>query len=119
EYVPGQGVPLFELRPPIFAGTDFATKRAFDLTVAALLAVLCSPLWLLIAALIKLTSRGPVLYADSRIGLGERSFRMFKFRTMVVDADARQAGLERENEATGALFKIRRDPRVTPVGRLL
>jgi exopolysaccharide biosynthesis polyprenyl glycosylphosphotransferase len=119
EYVPGQGVPLFELRPPIFAGTDFATKRAFDLVVAALLAVCLSPLWLLIAALIKLTSRGPVLYADTRIGLGEQTFRMFKFRTMVADADARQAELERENEATGALFKIRRDPRVTPIGRLL
>jgi exopolysaccharide biosynthesis polyprenyl glycosylphosphotransferase len=119
EYVPGQGVPQFELRPPIFAGTDFASKRAFDLVVAALLAVCLSPLWLLIAALIKLTSRGPVLYADTRIGLGEQTFRMFKFRTMVADADARQAELERENEATGALFKIRRDPRVTPIGRLL
>jgi exopolysaccharide biosynthesis polyprenyl glycosylphosphotransferase len=119
EYVPGQGVPLFELRPPIFAGTDFATKRAFDLVVAALLVVALSPLWLLIAAVIKLTSRGPVLYADRRIGLGEQTFRMFKFRTMVADADARQAELERANEATGALFKIRRDPRVTPVGRLL
>jgi exopolysaccharide biosynthesis polyprenyl glycosylphosphotransferase len=119
EYVPGQGIPLFELRPPIFAGTDFATKRAFDVAVAGLLAVGLSPLWLLIAALIKLTSRGPVLYADTRIGLGEQTFRMFKFRTMVVDAEARQAELERENEATGALFKIRRDPRITPIGRLL
>jgi exopolysaccharide biosynthesis polyprenyl glycosylphosphotransferase len=119
EYVPGQGVPLFELRPPIFAGTDFATKRAFDLCVAALLVAVFSPLWLLIAALIKLTSRGPVLYADQRIGLGERSFRMFKFRTMVVGADRWMEELEHENEATGALFKIRKDPRVTPVGRVL
>jgi exopolysaccharide biosynthesis polyprenyl glycosylphosphotransferase len=119
EYVPGQGVPLFELRPPIFAGTDFATKRAFDTVVAALLVLVFSPVWLLIAVLIKLTSRGPVLYADTRIGLGERPFRMFKFRTMVVGADQQVVELERENEASGALFKIRRDPRVTPVGRVL
>ena len=77
------------------------------------------PVWLLVAAAIKLTSRGPVLYADPRIGLGEREFRMLKFRTMVTGAAAQQAALERANEATGALFKIRDDPRVTTVGRVL
>jgi lipopolysaccharide/colanic/teichoic acid biosynthesis glycosyltransferase len=60
-----------------------------------------------------------VLYADERIGLGEQTFRMLKFRTMVAGADRQQAALERANEASGALFKIRNDPRVTPVGRLL
>ena len=119
EYVPGQGVPLFELRPPIFAGTDWATKRAFDLVVGVLIVTVGSPLWLLIALAIKLTSRGPVFYADRRIGLGEQPFRMFKFRTMVRGAEGQQGGLERDNEASGALFKIRRDPRVTSVGRLL
>jgi len=119
QYVPGQGVPLFEVRPPIFAGTDFASKRVFDALVALFLVVVGSPLWLLIALLIKTTSRGPVLYADSRIGLGQEPFRMFKFRTMREGADRLKAELETENEATGALFKIRRDPRVTPVGRLL
>jgi exopolysaccharide biosynthesis polyprenyl glycosylphosphotransferase len=119
EYVPGQGVPLFELRPPIFAGTEFASKRVFDLTVALLIVVAGSPLWLLIALVIKLTSRGPVLFADRRIGLGEAPFRMFKFRTMVEGSDRLMAELERENEASGALFKIRDDPRVTSVGRLL
>ncbi|MFL5955237.1 MAG: sugar transferase [Gaiellaceae bacterium] len=119
EYVPGQGVPLFELRPPIFAGTDWATKRAFDLLVGALIVVVGLPLWLLIAAAIKFTSRGSVLYSDARVGLRERPFRMLKFRTMVADADVRQPELERENEASGALFKIRDDPRVTPVGRIL
>jgi exopolysaccharide biosynthesis polyprenyl glycosylphosphotransferase len=119
EYVPGQGMPLFELRPPIFAGADWATKRTFDLTVSTLIVVLGLPVWLVIALLIKLTSRGPVLYADPRIGLGEQPFRMFKFRTMVADAGRRQAALEDENEASGALFKMRDDPRVTPVGRLL
>ena len=119
QYVPGQGVPLFELRPPIFAGTDWATKRAFDLLVGVLIVVAGSPLWLAIAAAIKFSSRGPVFYADPRIGLGERPFRMLKFRTMVQGAESQRADLEGANEASGALFKIRDDPRVTPVGRLL
>jgi exopolysaccharide biosynthesis polyprenyl glycosylphosphotransferase len=119
EYVPGQGVPLFELRPPIFAGTDWATKRVFDIIVGLLIVVVGLPVWLLIAGAIKLTSRGPVLYADSRVGLGERPFRMHKFRTMVEGAEHRKDELEGANEAGGALFKIRDDPRVTPVGRLL
>ena len=67
----------------------------------------------------KLTSRGPVLYRDRRIGVNEREFGMFKFRTMYADADARVGELEAANEAEGALFKIRHDPRVTPVGRFL
>jgi exopolysaccharide biosynthesis polyprenyl glycosylphosphotransferase len=119
EYVPGQGVPLFELRPPSFAGTDFAVKRVFDIAVSAAVVLFGLPLWLLIAAAIKLDSRGPVLYRDRRVGLGEREFGMLKFRTMVVDAAQRQGELEESNEAGGALFKIRDDPRVTRVGRLL
>ena len=119
EYVPGQGIPLFELRPPILAGTQWAVKRGFDLVVAGAVVVVGLPIWLLIAAAIKLSSRGPVLYADPRIGLAEREFRMLKFRTMVAGAAGQQPALERANEATGALFKIRRDPRVTGVGRLL
>ena len=119
QYVPGQGVPLFELRPPAFAGTDFAVKRSFDIVVSSVLIVVGLPIWLLIAAAIKLTSRGPVFYRDPRIGLGEREFGMLKFRTMVADAPARQRELERANEAGGALFKIRDDPRVTTIGRLL
>jgi exopolysaccharide biosynthesis polyprenyl glycosylphosphotransferase len=119
EYVPGQGVPLFELRPPILAGTQWAVKRAFDLVVAGVVIVVGLPLWLVIAVAIKATSRGPVLYADPRVGLAEREFPMLKFRTMVAGAAHQQAALERVNEATGALFKIRRDPRITGVGRVL
>ncbi|MDX6512913.1 MAG: hypothetical protein QOE36_2417 [Gaiellaceae bacterium] len=119
EYVPGQGVPLFELRPPVFAGTDWAVKRAFDVAVSGLLIVVGLPVWLVVAALVKLTSSGPVFYRDRRIGLGEREFGMLKFRTMYANASAQQARLEEHNEATGALFKIRDDPRVTPVGRVL
>jgi exopolysaccharide biosynthesis polyprenyl glycosylphosphotransferase len=119
EYVPGQGIPLFELRPPIFAGAQWATKRTFDLLVGTLIAVVFLPVWVVIAALVGLSSSGGVLYSDARIGLGERPFRMRKFRTMVVGAAGEQESLEEANEASGALFKIRDDPRVTRLGRLL
>jgi exopolysaccharide biosynthesis polyprenyl glycosylphosphotransferase len=119
EYVPGQGVPLFELQPPVLAGADWALKKAFDLGVSVLVVVIGLPLWLLIALAIKLDSRGPVLYRDRRIGVGEREFGMLKFRTMVRGAAEQQAVLEEHNEAGGALFKIRDDPRVTRVGRVL
>jgi exopolysaccharide biosynthesis polyprenyl glycosylphosphotransferase len=119
EYVPGEGVPLFELRPPVFAGTDWLVKRSFDLTVSTFVALVGLPLWLLIAAAIKLDSRGPVLYFDRRIGLNEQEFRMFKFRTMRAGAAELQPELEEANEAEGALFKIADDPRVTLVGRFL
>jgi exopolysaccharide biosynthesis polyprenyl glycosylphosphotransferase len=119
EYIPGQGVPLFELRPPAFEGADWAVKRVFDLAVSAGVIVIGLPLWVVIAVAIKLGSSGPVLYRDRRIGLNEREFGMLKFRTMYVGAADEQARLEAENEASGPLFKIRDDPRVTPVGRLL
>jgi hypothetical protein len=82
EYIPGQGVPLFELRPPVFEGADWAVKRAFDIAVSAGVFAVGLPLWLLIAAAIKLGSPGPVLYRDRRVGLSEREFGMLKFRTM-------------------------------------
>jgi len=119
EYVPGHGAPLFELRPPVLTGWDWALKRAFDLVVSALVLVLGLPVWLLIAFVAKLDSRGPVFFVDRRIGVGEQEFGMLKFRTMVADADALQTQLEAANEAEGALFKIRDDPRVTRVGRFL
>ena len=119
DYVPGQGVPLFELRPPAFVGTDWALKRTFDLFVSVLVVVLGLPLWIAIAIAIKLDSRGPVFFRDQRIGLNERDFQMIKFRTMREDAQQRQERLEAANEAEGALFKLRDDPRVTRVGRFL
>ncbi|HEY8027997.1 MAG TPA: sugar transferase [Gaiellaceae bacterium] len=119
EYVPGQGVPLFELRPPVFAGLDWAVKRAFDLVVSSGLVVVASPFWAVIALSVKLSSPGPIFYRDRRVGLGEQEFGMFKFRSMYVDANLRQAALEGSNEASGPLFKIKDDPRVTRVGRFL
>jgi exopolysaccharide biosynthesis polyprenyl glycosylphosphotransferase len=119
EYVPGQGAPLFELRPPVLTGWDWAVKRGFDLVVSVLVLVVGLPLWLLIAAAIKIDSRGPLFFVDRRIGVGEREFGMLKFRTMVAGAAEQQARLEASNEAEGALFKIRDDPRMTRVGRFL
>jgi exopolysaccharide biosynthesis polyprenyl glycosylphosphotransferase len=119
EFVPGQGTPLFELRPPAFAGADWALKRTFDVVVSSLIVVLGLPLWLAIAGAIRLSSPGPVFYRDRRIGLNERDFPMMKFRTMYPDAAERQAALEASNEASGPLFKIKNDPRVTSVGRML
>jgi len=118
-YVPGQAVPLFEVRPPTLSGVDWLAKRAFDLVVALCTLIVLAPLLAVIAISVKLTSRGPVLYRDERVGIGERPFAMLKFRSMRLGADREQALLEAANEADGAIFKIRRDPRLTPVGRLL
>jgi exopolysaccharide biosynthesis polyprenyl glycosylphosphotransferase len=118
-YVPGQALPLFELRVPIFDGMDWVVKRAFDLVVSTVLAICGLPLWLLIALAVKLSSPGPVLFRDNRVGVGEREFAMLKFRTMYTDACERQADLETVNEADGALFKLKNDPRITSVGAFL
>jgi exopolysaccharide biosynthesis polyprenyl glycosylphosphotransferase len=119
EFVPGQSVPLFELKPPVFEGVDFAIKRVFDLVVASAVILLLSPLLLAIVIAVRLSSRGPVLYRSVRPGIGGQPFACFKFRTMYNDADQRQADLEPLNEASGALFKIRDDPRLTRVGKRL
>jgi exopolysaccharide biosynthesis polyprenyl glycosylphosphotransferase len=119
EFVPGQSVPLFELGPPVFEGVDFALKRTFDIVGAIVLLVLLSPLLLAITLAVRISSRGPVLYRSTRRGIGQRPFPCLKFRTMHTDAEERQADLEELNEATGALFKIREDPRLTRVGKTL
>jgi exopolysaccharide biosynthesis polyprenyl glycosylphosphotransferase len=119
EFVPGESVPLFELKPPVFEGIDFALKRTFDLVGATLLLVLASPLLAAIWVAVKATSKGPALFHSMRPGIGERPFACLKFRTMYVDSEHMQADLEGLNEASGALFKIRDDPRTTPVGRFL
>jgi exopolysaccharide biosynthesis polyprenyl glycosylphosphotransferase len=119
DYVAGQGVPLFELRPPTFVGTDWLIKRTFDLLVSLLVVVIGLPVWIAIALAIKLSSRGPVFFRDRRVGLNEREFDMIKFRTMRAGASELQPGLEAANEAKGALFKLRDDPRVTRVGAFL
>ncbi len=119
EFVPGQSVPLFELGPPVFEGVDFALKRTFDILGATIFLLVLSPLLLAITLAVWVTSRGPVVFRSVRRGIGQRPFACLKFRTMHTDAEEQQADLEELNEASGALFKIRDDPRLTPVGRFL
>jgi exopolysaccharide biosynthesis polyprenyl glycosylphosphotransferase len=94
-------------------------KRAMDLIGGGLGLAVLSPLMVLIAVAIKITSRGPVIFKQERYGLNKRRFWMYKFRTMVANAELMQAELEAQNEATGPVFKIRNDPRVTSLGRVL
>jgi len=119
EFVPGQSLPLFELKPPVFDGMDFAVKRTFDVVGALLLLAVLSPLMAVIALAIKADSRGSVLFRSRRPGIGGRPFACLKFRTMQRGAEALQDQLEEHNEMGGAIFKIRRDPRVTGVGAFL
>lgn len=119
EFVPGQTLPLFELRPPVFDGLDYVAKRSFDLVVALLLIAVQAPFLLAVALLVKLTSKGPVLYRSRRPGIGGEIFDCLKFRTMRHGAEREQVDLEHLNESSGALFKIRDDPRLTPIGGFL
>ena len=95
------------------------TKRAFDFLIAAVLLIAFAPLLMLIALLIRCSSKGPILFWQERIGLNKRRFKICKFRSMVQDAEARMAVLEASNEASGPVFKMRNDPRITTIGRLL
>jgi exopolysaccharide biosynthesis polyprenyl glycosylphosphotransferase len=95
-----------------------AVKRSFDLAGALVLLVLLSPLMVLFALAVRCTSAGPILFRQTRVGRDGRHFRVFKFRSMIADAEARKAELRARNEADG-LFKIEDDPRITRVGRFL
>ena len=94
-------------------------KRSFDLVGASLVLFILSPVFLIVGLLVKLTSPGPVFYPWNVIGRGGRPFRGFKFRTMVQNADELKTQLLRENEMNGPVFKMKNDPRITPVGRIL
>lgn len=96
-----------------------SVKRLFDIVVSASALLVLSPLLLAVAVLIKLTSRGPIFFRQARVGLHGRPFNMFKFRTMVVNAESLQEKLTARNEQTGPVFKMKNDPRVTPIGRFL
>lgn len=102
--------------------TDFwglAAKRALDILISLTAIIAVSPVMLLAAALVKLTSPGPVFFVQKRLGLNKRMFRIYKFRTMVMDAEARLKDVEHQNEANGPVFKIKQDPRITLIGRFL
>jgi exopolysaccharide biosynthesis polyprenyl glycosylphosphotransferase len=94
-------------------------KKIMDLSVSFLMIVCLSPVLLTIAILIKMTSKGPVIFKQARVGLRGRQFSLFKFRTMIVDAEKLKKDLEADNEMDGPVFKIKDDPRVTPIGKFL
>ncbi|HYV67722.1 MAG TPA: sugar transferase [Myxococcales bacterium] len=94
-------------------------KRALDVLVAAAALIVLSPLLVVIAALIKQTDGGPVFFGQVRVGLRGRTFQMLKFRSMVVHAERLRPRLEVRNESNGPVFKMRLDPRVTPIGRFI
>jgi exopolysaccharide biosynthesis polyprenyl glycosylphosphotransferase len=98
---------------------QLAFKRAFDIVAAAIALALLGPPMLVIAALVKLTSKGPVLFKQERVGLYGRHFNMLKFRSMVVNAEELKAKLVAQNERSGPVFKMQRDPRVTALGRFI
>jgi len=110
---------LLQVTEPKFSGASKLLKAAFDRTLAAFALLLLSPALLVISVCIKLDSRGPVFFGQIRSGLGGRRFRLLKFRSMVPTAEQLLIELTDANEGAGLLFKIRRDPRVTRVGRLL
>jgi len=111
--------PLLVATPPAPEGWRLVAKRAVDLVGASAMLLLCAPVLLAAVAAIKLTSPGPILFTQDRYGLHRRRFKMFKLRTMVPDAEELQSSLEEMNEASGPVFKIRDDPRITVVGRIL
>lgn len=111
------GVPLITVRSVSFSPAQHRAKRAFDLLVASAIILVGGPLWVLLMLVIKMESRGPVFYTQQRVGEGGRFFGMYKFRSMCADADARLEDLQAHNEATGPLFKMKDDPRITRVGK--
>jgi exopolysaccharide biosynthesis polyprenyl glycosylphosphotransferase len=111
------GIPLVEVTPVSFTKSQEFTKRFLDIVLSVLLLIVLAPLMLVIAVLVKCTSKGPILYKSPRVGKGGRHFTFLKFRSMIVASEV--ARLTLKNEKGGHLFKVRNDPRVTPIGRFL
>ncbi len=103
----------------LFEGPPLLFKRLLDILAASALLILLAPLLLIVAMLIKFDSPGPALFVQERVGLNKRKFRMYKFRTMVANAEKKQLDLEKLNEADGPVFKIKEDPRITRLGKYL
>ncbi|WP_348788987.1 sugar transferase [Leifsonia sp. NPDC080035] len=116
---PVEGLPLIHVEIPQFEGTKHVLKRGFDMIATSIGLLLLTPLLLAVAIAIKLDDGGPVLFAQERVGRNGETFRMYKFRSMVIDAEARLAALQTQNEGNGLLFKMKDDPRITRIGRTL
>jgi exopolysaccharide biosynthesis polyprenyl glycosylphosphotransferase len=113
------GIPLLGVDYPQLDNTQRALKRLLDVAGSSFGLLVFSPLLLTVAVLIKLTSPGPVFFKQKRVGADEEVFLCYKFRSMYQDAERRQAELEAKNEADGAIFKMKDDPRITRVGKFI
>ena len=100
-------------------GWPVYVKRLVDVIISSLVLLMLAPALLIVALLIKLTSKGPVFFAQYRMGLNKRRFKIYKFRTMVPDAEQKMREIEHLNEVSGPVFKIKNDPRITPLGKFL
>jgi exopolysaccharide biosynthesis polyprenyl glycosylphosphotransferase len=116
---PASGLPLLHLDEATLSRPQRAAKRALDLFVSVVAIVLLSPVFLVAAVAIRVTSRGPILFKQTRIGRGGTEFTMLKFRTMRVDADDQREQLREDYDLSDPLFKLDNDPRVTRVGRFM
>jgi exopolysaccharide biosynthesis polyprenyl glycosylphosphotransferase len=116
---PVEGLPLLYVEEPTLSGVAWLIKNVMDRVVALVSLLVLTPIFLLIAIAIRLSDPGPILFSQPRVGREGKTFRVWKFRTMYVDAEDRQAALVDQNESDGLMFKIKDDPRVFPVGRFL
>lgn len=113
------GLPLIHVTTPTLEGGQRVAKRLFDIIVSGVLILFAAPAMVVTGLLIRIDSKGPVLFRQERVGIEGNHFRMLKFRSMVVDAEARLKDLEKKNEGSGPLFKMKNDPRITRVGGFL
>lgn len=118
---PVAGLPLIHVETPRYTGSKQFAKRAFDVIAAGILIILLAPLFGVIALLVRLSSPGPILFRQRRVGINGSRFEMLKFRSMVTDAEKLLASLrsKQTSEGNSVLFKMANDPRVTPIGRVL
>ena len=114
-----EGIPLLGIKQKQINTVHRAIMRLTDIVGAVLVLLLGAPIWFCFALLIKLSSPGEVVFSQPRVGAGERLFQCYKFRSMYKDAEQMQAALLSQNEAQGPLFKMKDDPRVTPIGKFL
>ncbi|HEV7186161.1 MAG: sugar transferase [Actinomycetales bacterium] len=116
---PVEGLPLIHVEIPQFEGGKHVLKRALDFFASAVALALLSPLFLVIALIIKFDDHGPALFSQERVGRNGETFKMYKFRSMVIDAEARLAALQAKSDGNGLLFKMKNDPRITRIGHIL
>jgi exopolysaccharide biosynthesis polyprenyl glycosylphosphotransferase len=114
-----EGIPLLTFETTVAKESQLFIKRAMDVVISGLGIILVSPLFFIVAVTIKLTSSGPVLFTQKRVGQNGRKFKFYKFRTMYKGAEKKLSELEAQNEMSGPIFKMKKDPRITPVGKIL